>query len=105
MLATIYVILGIVGAVSHWGKKRYVDKTTTDSFKDYMVNNLPATFYSFSAIVFAEVNLSLLQTETTIHLANVIGALTLGYSADSGINKSSEAPMVAIVVKDLETTK
>jgi hypothetical protein len=93
VFALIYVAAGLAGAGAHWFKKHYIDQTTNDSFKEYLFTNLPTTFYTLAGIVFAEINLSLLQAPA-VSLVNIIGALTLGYTFDSGINKSSEAQLI-----------
>lgn len=104
-LAFIYVVCGTVGAIAHWGKKRYVDKTTNDTFKQYMLGNLPSTVYSLGAMAFAEISLSLTVTPPIFGLSQMIGALTLGYTFDSGINKSSESGIVKEVVQVIEDKK
>lgn len=89
--AAIYIFLGLIGAVGHWIKKRYIDKTTTDTFSLYVFGNFPATLQAIGAIAFAEMNLSFLQAADLLSLQNVLGAITAGYMFDSGINKASDA--------------
>ncbi|MDD5084230.1 MAG: hypothetical protein PHT88_04885 [Candidatus Moranbacteria bacterium] len=103
--ALIYIGFGLIGAGFHYGKKRWVDKTTNDTVSQYLFAHLPSTFYSLAGMAFAEANLSLLQTSSALSLANVIGALTLGYAADSGINRSTEAPIVAQTVELVKESK
>lgn len=94
LTALIYIGLGLMGSTSHWLKKRYIDLTTNDSLPHYLLSNLPTTVYTLAALVMAEINLAILQTGTAMGLANIIGAITLGFVTDSSINKSSEALVI-----------
>lgn len=89
--ALIYILLGLMGGTAHYLKKKYVDKTTDDSFVQYLTGNFPHTLYSIGAIAFSEINLSLLQAGDVIALGELVGALTMGYSMDSTVNKASDA--------------
>jgi hypothetical protein len=87
MKELIYIGLGLIGAIVHWWKKHYVDHTTKASLVEYVISNFNYTLYAVGAIAFAEISLSFMQVgEFT--LQNVIGALTAGYTFDSGINKA-----------------
>jgi hypothetical protein len=115
LAALIYIGLGLVGAVVHWGKKRYVDSSTKTSLAQYVGGNLPSTLYALGAIALAEVNLSLLQVGPSITLGALIGALSVGYALDSGFNKSPDALKVGLsnyveaspaeISKEPDTTK
>jgi hypothetical protein len=98
--AAIYVIIGLSGAWLHWAKKKHVDHTTNAGFFRYISasESFPATIYALAGIIFAEVNLSLLQQGEWISVAEFMGAATLGYSIDSGVNKAPDA-------KEIEVTK
>lgn len=89
--AGIYIALGLIGAVGHYVKKKYIDKTTDDTFSMYVLGNFPHTLQSVGAIAFAEINLSFLQTTDVLSLQSLIGAITAGYMFDSGINKASDS--------------
>lgn len=97
--AVIYVAIGLAGAWVHWAKKKYVDHTTNAGFFRYISasESFPATIYALGGIIFAEVNLSLLQQGEWISLAEFMGAATLGYSIDSGINKAPDAKEIEVV--------
>lgn len=105
LIALIYIGLGIVGANMHFLKKRYVDLTTKDSLYMYLTENFASTVYTLCGIAMAEVNMALMQTNAPFALANVIGALTVGYTADSAINRSSEAESVASAVNFINQEK
>jgi len=86
----IYIILGLIGGLGHYVKKRYVDNTLDCSLYFYLFNDKKTTIRTTWAIICAEIGLSLLHTSETLGLAELIGALTAGYTADSGINKEKE---------------
>lgn len=86
----IYIMLGMIGIIAHWAKKRFIDETTQNDFSEYLIGNYRHTIYAIISIVFAELNLSFLQVGDVISLQEVISALTLGYTLDSGINRSGE---------------
>jgi hypothetical protein len=92
--AGIYILLGLMGATAHWFKKRYKDQTTKDSFVQYVLGNFPYTLYTVGCIIFAESGLSLAQAGNIISLSELIGALTMGYGMDSGINKASDTDFI-----------
>jgi len=89
MIALIYLILGALGGSGHYLKKRYYDGTTACSLTEYLFLEKKATFHALTAIFFAEIGLSLLHT-TGWHfsLSDIVGAVTAGYTADSGLNKA-----------------
>lgn len=97
--ALIYVSIGLAGAWVHWAKKKYVDRTTNAGFFKYVSasESFPATIYALGGIIFAEVNLSLLQEGEWINVAEFMGAATLGYSIDSGVNKAPDAKQVEVL--------
>jgi hypothetical protein len=91
LISLYYILFGVIGASFHYVKKRYVDETTTLTFKEYLSTNKKATFNAFFTIVSAEVGLSLLHSGGDfLTLAEFVGALTTGYTADSGLNSSKE---------------
>jgi hypothetical protein len=83
-------VVGIIGLYIHWFKKKNVDHTTECSFLNYMNGSFAATLYSIGGILFAEINLSLLQESEYMGLKDMIAAFTLGYSIDSGVNKAPD---------------
>jgi hypothetical protein len=88
--ALIYIILGLFSAYVHWYKKRYIDRTTNCSFFHYISDSFPATLWALGAILFAEVNLSFLQTTEWPSLRDIIAACGVGYGLDSGINRAAD---------------
>ena len=83
----VYLLTGSVGAIWHYAKKRYIEKTLTVSFTAYVTSDFSATFNTIVAIATAEFSLSALNVDHILHLQDVIGALTAGYMADSHLNK------------------
>jgi hypothetical protein len=90
LTALLYIVFGLASAWVHWYKKRYVDRSTNCSFSHYISDSFPATLWALGAIIFAEVNLSFLQTTEYPSLKDVIAACGVGYSLDSGINRASD---------------
>ena len=86
--ALIYIVIGFVGAVGHYFKKRYVDNTTNQGFVSYLSDHKQSTVNAIGAIVMAEYGLSMTDDTVFLSLKEFVGALTAGYVADSGINKS-----------------
>jgi len=88
-IALIYILLGLLGGSGHYLKKRYYDETTTCSFQEYLFMEKKATLHALIGILVAEVVLSLAHT-TGWHfsLSDLVGAITAGYTADSGLNKA-----------------
>jgi hypothetical protein len=89
LLAFFYIILGLIGAAGHYFKKRYIDETTDCSFKEYVLGEPKSTIKALFTIFSAEIALSLTGT-WPIGLNQLIGALTAGYTADSGMNKAPD---------------
>lgn len=87
--AGIFITLGLIGALAHWVKKRYVDNTTTSTLKEYTTTDVKYTLRAVGTIVFTEVNLSLLGVEFP-GMSEALGALTAGYAVDSSLNKVTE---------------
>jgi hypothetical protein len=88
-IALIYILLGAAGGSGHYLKKRYYDETTTCSFKDYLLMERKATIHALMGIVITEIGLSLLHTSGWhFPLGDIVGAITAGYTADSGLNKA-----------------
>lgn len=83
----VYVIIGLTGGAWHYVKKRYVDNTTTLGFIPYLQTDLSFTLRAVTAILTVEYGLSELNTAHVLHLADIIGAITAGYMADSHLNK------------------
>lgn len=89
-IASIYIVLGLIGGSFHYLKKRYVDNTTKVSFKDYLTGEPRSTAKALLAIFSAEIGLSLTGV-WPIGLNQLIGAITAGYTADSGMNKAQDS--------------
>jgi hypothetical protein len=85
----VFIVLGLIGAYAHWFKKFYIDKTTTNTLKMYILTDLHSTLYAVSTIVFSEMGLSAANPSFT--MTALIAGLTTGYMFDSGINKASDA--------------
>jgi|LakMenE18May11ns_1017448.scaffolds.fasta_scaffold9926795_3 hypothetical protein len=91
LISLYYILFGIIGASFHYIKKRYVDETTNLTFKEYLFTNKRATFNTIFAIVSTEVGLSILHSGGDfLSLSEFVGALTAGYTADSGVNSTKE---------------
>lgn len=88
--ALLYIGLGLVGAVLHWAKKRYWDRTTNTNLIQYVTGCKEATVKAVKAIVLAELSLSYLQAADTMSLQELLGAITAGYTFDSGLNKAPD---------------
>ena len=83
-----YIIVGVIGSVLHYLKKRYVDNTTDQSFHEYLFVHKQSTFNALAAIVSAEYALSMSDTDYIWDVQSFIGALTAGYNVDSVFNRS-----------------
>ena len=57
----VYLLTGSVGAIWHYAKKRYIEKTLTVSFTAYVTSDFSATFNTIVAIATAEFSLSALN--------------------------------------------
>jgi hypothetical protein len=86
----IYFLLGLLGALAHYGKKRYKDCTTRDTLYQYIFGNFPYTIYAICAIAWAELSYAAMQ-DGPITLQLVIGAISVGYGLDSSINLAYDA--------------
>ena len=87
---TIYIITGFTGGAWHWVKKRYVDKTVSLNFQEYLLSDLGFTIQATGAILMTEYGLSMLNTTGVLHLPDIIGAVTAGYMADSHLNRCND---------------
>lgn len=93
--ALIYIGLGCLGAAYHWSKKRHIDRTTNLDLVAYLLSDRSATWRALSALVVAEVGLSMAHSGTyglVPTLAELVGALTAGYAADSRFNRAEDQP-------------
>lgn len=93
IIALEYVILGSIGGLGHYLKKRYVDETTKVSLYCYLATNRVATKQALWAIAGSSIGLSLLHVsnEYWLSLSELVGVLSAGYTADSALNRASEA--------------
>jgi hypothetical protein len=87
----IYLTIGIVAGCFHFLKKKYVDNTTQATLFDYMSQERQATYNYLSAVVMAEIALSVAHTGITLTLTDFVAAFGAGYMSDSGLNKSPKA--------------
>jgi hypothetical protein len=89
----IFIILGFIGALAHYLKKRYWDNTTDVSLKTYITLEPQATKNAITAIVTGEFGYAMTGLgiwPMTMH--DLIGILTVGYMADSFFNKAPVLP-------------
>jgi len=86
----IYITFGLIAAIYHWFKKRYVDKTTTNNLIQYIFGDMLSTYKALSAIAIGEYGLLLAHTGDILALSNVIAALGIGYMSDSTLNRSKQ---------------
>ncbi len=93
----LYCLAGLVGSLTHWFKKRYIDKTTKDSLVEYITGNFAFTVYAWGSIFMAEATLASTLTGP-ITLVGLIGAATLGFTLDSGINRPTDRAVVVAAV-------
>ena len=91
----IYIMLGCVGGAWHWVKKRYIDNTITANFATYLQTDRSFTVKALVAIIAAEYSLSGLNADHILHLNDAIGAITVGYMADSNLNRCNETTSVS----------
>lgn len=84
----LYIIVALIGAVSHYLKKRYIDNTTMLSFKEYLLTNKVATLKAFGSCIAVAYGYALSGAEV-FALATIAGVLTGGYVSDSGLNKAN----------------
>lgn len=95
LFAFVYILLGLFGGALHYVKKRYVDNTTLVDFHDYLLGNPKATIKALWTIAAAEIGLSILHAGVGLSLAELVGAVTAGYTADSTLNKAPDAEQVS----------
>lgn len=88
--AAIYILLGILGAILHWAKKRYLDLTTETTLEEYVLGCPRQTINALWAIALSEMSLSFMQANDVISLQELLGAITAGYTFDSGLNKAQD---------------
>lgn len=86
--AILYIALGLVGGFVHWFKKRYIDGSTDKCFFRYLLDDKPSTWRALTGIASAEIGLAALQAGEVMALTELIGALSVGYSFDSTLNRS-----------------
>lgn len=94
LVACMYVLLGLFGGYGHYFKKRYVDSTTEQNLIEYLKGDWTSTKKAIFAIVTSEIALSISSGGTLPGLGAIIGAITLGYSSDSLVNKASDSPKI-----------
>ncbi len=83
--AFLFIILGLLGQFIHYLKKRYVDDTICCDLFCYVMHEKQRTFAAISTMITAEIALS--ANVESIGLNVIVGAITAGYTCDSGINK------------------
>jgi hypothetical protein len=91
--ALVFIILGFIGALGHYVKKRYWDNTTDVSIKTYILLEPKATKNAIAAIVTGEFGYAMTGLglwPMTLH--DLIGILAVGYLADSAFNKAPMLP-------------
>jgi hypothetical protein len=89
----IFMLLGFIGALAHYLKKRHWDNTTTVSLWPYVTMERKATYNAVKAIVVGEYTYAVSGISIwPISLHDLIGILTVGYLADSWFNKAPVAP-------------
>lgn len=91
IIAAIYVLLGLFGGIGHWAKKKYIDDTTEQNLIQYLKNDWTATKKSVFTILTSEIALSVSSEAVLPGFGAVVGAITLGYSADSALNRASDS--------------
>jgi hypothetical protein len=89
-----YVVMGLIGGCGHWAKKRFIDETTKQSLWEYLKGDFHATKKATFTIITTELTLAA-ASGGALSLNAIIGAITLGYSADSATNSASDADLVA----------
>jgi hypothetical protein len=86
--AAIYIGIGLFGGLVHYLKKRYIDNTTDKCFLRYLLDDKSSTWRYVVGVASAEIGLAAMQAGDVIALTELIGALSVGYSFDSAINKA-----------------
>lgn len=90
LIMVFYVILGLVGLVSHWYKKVFIDETSNDTLKTYIFHDKKSTFNAICMIFSSEVTLAINNSEHFWSLSAVSGAFAVGYTLDSMFNRASD---------------
>lgn len=93
-VAGLYVVLGLLGGAGHWAKKKYIDDTTEQNLIEYLKGDWTSTKKSMFTIITSEVAFAVSSGGTLPGLGAIIGAITLGYSSDSLVNKASDSPKI-----------
>jgi hypothetical protein len=87
-----YIALCCIGSSIHYIKKRYYDHTTTDSLYKYLGDDITSTYKTFLTIL--SISITAASTHTTGFYFSPLELYTIlvsGYTADSILNKSSDA--------------
>lgn len=92
-ILALFLIIGILGAIAHYVKKRYGDHTIDCSLLNYMRNNSSATLNAFYALFIAEFGFAVahIMTNSGFSLQEIGLVWSAGWIADSGLNRPSEA--------------
>jgi hypothetical protein len=100
--ALVFIILGFIGALAHYLKKRWWDNTTDVSLWTYITLEPKATKNAIAAIVSGEFTYAMTGLglwPMTMH--DLIGIMAVGYLADSAFNKAPVLPSEQIDDKRL----
>lgn len=88
-ILALFLLIGILGAIAHYVKKRYGDKTIDCSLWAYIEGNPSSTLKAFYSLFAAEFSLMLAHTSFNWQELGLVW--TAGYVADSWLNRASEA--------------
>ncbi len=91
LFALIYIIIGLIAAIGHWAKKRYIDRTTNCSLKCYLIMEPSSTWKTISTLIAGEIALSVAHLNGGLSVSELVAALGVGYAADSAANKAPDA--------------
>ena len=91
LFAGAYILIGMVAAIAHWAKKRYVDRTTNCDLKCYLIMEPSSTWKAISTLVAGEIALSIAHVNGGLSVSELVAALGVGYAADSTANKAPDA--------------
>lgn len=86
--AIVYILIGLVSALCHWAKKRYIDHTICCDLISYIKHDPKTTYQAVSAVIMAEIGLSLAHTGGGLSLEQFVAALGAGYISDSTLNRA-----------------
>ena len=90
-----FILLGFVGQVAHYMKKRYWDNTTSLSLIQFMKDDPMSTKQAIVSTLLATSTLSFAQNPSVgYHLSDILAPLTAGYTLDSWLNKPSPDTLV-----------